>query len=320
MIEDAQADAVIQRYQITQIGSVLYVPLMGEGRDVQGILSLMRRRRGTFDDEQIRMAQVFAARAAAAIHAAKLYDQTRRTAETNAILLRKLNHRVKNNLSGIVALLSVNTPQMPGPARQWLDRAIHRIDTMARAHDLFSGGMSGVGITELIETTLATVMSAKGEDVRIETELQGVDDAMLSTDQAVTLAMVLHELAYNALAHALGGDRGAQGGNEGGRLLIRARRDVSSSVSIDVIDEPLSPVAVGSGQRESNGVRWREQTGPDGDGAGEGARGMGLELVRGLVGRELRGTFRLAANDAGGTTATIEFAVATRGDSARFNN
>jgi len=295
VVEDAATDEEYRRLGITGVGSVLYVPLSGEAREVQGILSLMRRTRGSFDEEQIKLAQVFAARAAAAIHAARLYEQSRRQAESNATLLRELNHRVKNNLASIVTLLSAGAPELQPHAQAWLDRAVERIHTMARAHDLFSGGISGVGLSDLVDTTLASVISVRGPDVEVETEIHD-GDILLSTDQAVTLAMVLHELAYNAMAHALRG---------GGRLLIRSEIRHGDRVVLEVVDEPAEAL-VGAGIGLGLRPEWHEHPTMSRRG------GMGLELVRGLVGRELRGKFALRSGPVGGTIATIEFSIGTR--------
>jgi two-component sensor histidine kinase len=306
IIEDAANDEEYRRFGIHDVGSALYVPLTGEAREVQGILSLMRRTRGSFDDEQVKLAQVFAARAAAAIHAARLYEKSRRQAETNATLLRELNHRVKNNLASIVGLLSAGAPKLQPEARVWLDRAVERIHTMARAHDLFSGGISGVGLADLVDTTLASVISARGPDVQVDTDVSDAN-VSLSTDHAVTLAMVLHELAYNALAHALTG---------GGRLLIRGRMRENGRVVLEVIDEPAAAlVAAAAGVDADHARHWRVP--PE---ARARAAGMGLELVRGLVGRELRGIFTLSSGSAGGTVATVEFTADSNSVSARSSN
>jgi GAF domain-containing protein len=56
LVEDAANDPEFNRCGITGIGSALYVPLSGEGREVQGVLSLMRRSRGSFDEEQVKLA------------------------------------------------------------------------------------------------------------------------------------------------------------------------------------------------------------------------------------------------------------------------
>jgi GAF domain-containing protein len=303
VVEDAANDPEFKRFGVTGIGSALYVPLAGEGRQVMGVLSLMRRTAGSFDQEQVKLAEVFAARAGGAIHAARLLEQTRRQAQTNATLLRELNHRVKNNLAGIVGLFSLGAPPMAPAARQWLDRAIDRINTMARAHSLFSGGLARVTLGELIDTTLATVLPARGQRVEVRTDVTGAD-VTLSTDQAVTLAMVLHELAYNALAHATG------------CLIIQARSvGDGNRIAIDVIDEPAAELAVvpapASGEEVSpaTNTHWlASAVEPRGVNGG----GSGLDLVRGLVARELHGQFSLAASSSGrGTLARVEFDVAS---------
>ena len=70
---------------------------------------------------------MLAARAAEAIQTARMHDAARRAAQTRQMLLRELNHRVKNNLASIVALLSIDRPEMPEQATAWLNRASERI-------------------------------------------------------------------------------------------------------------------------------------------------------------------------------------------------
>jgi two-component sensor histidine kinase len=89
--------------------------------------------------------------------------------------------------------------------------------------------------------------------------------------------MALHELCYNAIVHGLGGT--------GGTVTLRTRDAGPGQLAVDVID---------------NGKGFKS-----GDGNGE--TGAGLEIVRGLVGRELHGSFTLNPAPGGGTIATVEF-------------
>src|SRR4029450_13758656 len=119
----------------------------------------------------------------------------------------------------------MSAQQLAPPARQWLDRVIERILTMARAHDLFSGGMSEVDLRQLVDQVLPSLSILKPPGVTIKTDLDGVA-CRFSTPQAVSLAMVLHELCSNAIVHGIG---------EQGTLTIRARR-TPGGAGIDVID------------------------------------------------------------------------------------
>ena len=133
---------------------------------------------------------MFTARAAGAIENARLLEQTRHDADAKAMLLRELNHRVKNNLGSIITLLSLNEPEMSPAVRRWLDRAIDRIGTMARTHDLFVGGTNRVSLAQLVAQVIPSLSVLMPPTVELRTALSDVR-IMLRTDRAVSLAMVL---------------------------------------------------------------------------------------------------------------------------------
>src|SRR5205823_5265129 len=119
-----------------------------------------RYEKGDFTNGQRELTQILAARAGAAIENSKLLEQTRTDADTKAVLLRELNHRVKNNLAGIVGLLSMGEPEMPPATRRWLDRVIERIRILAGAHELFAGGVATAGLSDLVAKVLPSLSVA----------------------------------------------------------------------------------------------------------------------------------------------------------------
>ena len=268
------------------VQSVAYFPLLDNDGDPQGILVLIRHRPGPFDPAQIEMARVFATRAASAMENARLLDQTRRDAATKAMLLRELNHRVKNNLAGIVALLSMGEPEMPPAVRRWLDRVTDRVRVMAGAHQLFVGDAERVPLANLVERMLSSLSVARTPGVEMKLDLAAAPRVELRTEQAISLAMALHELCYNAIVHGLDGRSGS--------VTLRTREagtdNGNGRLAVDVIDTGRGLTTVT----------------PNGNGSDE-STGIGLEIVRGLVSRELHGSFSLAAAPGGGTVATIEF-------------
>ena len=300
------------------VGSVAYLPLLRTDGEVMGMLTLIRHAVGAFKQEQLNLAEMFTARAAAAIETARLLDQTRRDAEAKATLLRELNHRVKNNLSSIISLLSLDEPELSPAARQWLNRAIDRIRTMARTHDLFASGLDRVSIGELVDQMIPSLSVALPPGVRIEKELAAAE-VLLRTDQAVSLAMVLHELCYNAICHGTGST---------GVVTIRAAmaagqryaRSDAQTMVLEVIDggrpteEPQarrSLALLGASIRDSDRAAEDADRAAAGSPAARIARvgsgGLGLMLVEGLVTRELGGTFCLTRTEGGGSIARVQF-------------
>jgi two-component sensor histidine kinase len=289
IIEDSEkVKELVNPDEMRRLGvrSAMELPLRIESR-VIGMLIVGDRRPQVLDESKVQLARLLANQAAVILANHRLYQQMdeaiavqRRDADARAVLLRELNHRVKNNLAGIVALLSVGEPEMPENARQWLGRVTDRISNMARTHELLSGGMQTVDLKELVENMLPSLAVIRPPGVRIVSEMESVD-VVLGTERAVGLAMVLHELCYNAIVY---------GSGENGCVTIRARAAKDQRVVVEVMDQGLD------GRQKSV--------------EGESARrdgGMGLTLVRGLVSRELQGEFTLCSRAEGGTVATVSF-------------
>ncbi len=273
-----------------------------------------------FTDAERRLARLLGSQASVILANSRLYrqirralelhqellEQTRRDAATKTILLRELHHRVKNNLAGIVGLLSMDEPDLPADARQWLDRIVERIQTMARAHELFTHGVDKVGLPELVEQVLPSLSVLLSPGIEVRKDIDGTD-LRLDTQQAVTLAMVLHELCSNAIVHGL---------VDGGQLTIKARRS-DGKIIIDVIDQGRSDAlpALADHLGETmhvdaaemvtirHGEVWREGKLVE---TIEVERGIGLKLVSELVRRELKGRFQLIERPGSGTIARVE--------------
>lgn len=124
------------------------------------------------------------------------YDITeRRTAEeAQRFLLRELNHRVKNTLATVQALASQTVRHASDP-RQFLDAFSQRLRALGVAHGLLSEHeWRGIGIRELARQELKPFDETDTPRISI-----AGPDALLSPDQTLGLALVLHELASNAL-------------------------------------------------------------------------------------------------------------------------
>lgn len=286
-VEDTEnSPKLVNVEEMKRVGvrSMLGLPLRIESR-VIGLLVVGDSEPKMIGKSQLQLARLLANQAAVILANHRLYEQMgeaiavqRRDAESRAVLLRELNHRVKNSLAGIVGLLSVGEPKMPVEAKQWLGRVIERIGNMARTHELLSGGMQTIALDELVRQMLPSFAAIKPPGVRIELDVDGVD-VILGTQRAVGLAMVLHELCYNAVEHGAGPD---------GCITIRARGVEGGKVAVEVMDD-------GSGKKPDESA---QQSG-----------GLGLMLVRGLVSRELHGDFTLCDRADGGIMAKVEFSL-----------
>jgi two-component sensor histidine kinase len=283
---------------VPEVKSYISVPLFHSDQRPLGLLIFMRHTLGPFTHEQVELAEIVGARAGAAIENSRLHQQARAAARTNAMLLRELNHRVKNNLAGIAGLLEAADAEVSEASRPVLARLARRVRVMSDAHQLFVSGVAAITLAKLVEQVLASMAVPPLNGPRIELDLAAAANVQLRTDRAVSLAMVLHELSYNAIAHGCGA---------GGQLTLSARLNAGAKpiVAMEVKDDGAAA--------ESD----LAPTAPDGDrdgaialAVGPPRTGIGLHLVRGLVRRELHGTFTMTPLPGGGTCATVEFPLA----------
>lgn len=134
--------------------------------------------------------------------------------------LAENNHRVKNNLQVLAALIDMQVMDGPMlvPAQEF-----HRIATQIRAlaavHDLLTlqardeGQTEAVSAKAMLERLLPVMQKTVGQrSLRLD-----VEDVPLTTKQATSLALITNELVSNAIKHGQGevGIRFQTYGNEG---------------------------------------------------------------------------------------------------------
>lgn len=207
----------------------------------------------------------------------QLYEQARRDAEERSLLLRELDHRVRNNLSVILGLLSMERNRRPPrPAPEALASLENRLRSFLLVHEaLRRQNYRGVPIHEIAEKLAQRLRKAWDVERRIALELEG-SSVTLDEHQAFALALALNELITNAFRHAFPDGRH-------GRILIRSGEH-EGRFQLVVADD-----GVGSAQfRQSEVV------------------GSGRSIVEALVRDELAGTVEFHA-DPTGTEVSITF-------------
>ena len=127
-----------------------------------------------------------------------------RAQQRQLLLIHELNHRVKNILAMVqaIAAQTLSGADTPQEAQQALDQ---RLLALARAHDVLTReSWNGADLTDIVAGAVAPHEAIPG--LRIRTHGPPV---RLEPKAAVTLALVLHELATNAVKYgALSTDDG----------------------------------------------------------------------------------------------------------------
>jgi DNA-binding response OmpR family regulator len=128
-----------------------------------------------------------------------LYEQARRDAEDRAALLRELDHRVRNNLSIIMGLVSLERTRGSGrPAAEALLSLENRLRAFLLAYEAFRrSNYRGVPLKDIIQRILQRLGQTLRPSSQIATSVTG-DDDLIPERYGFALALALNEIASSA--------------------------------------------------------------------------------------------------------------------------
>ncbi|MBY3557003.1 sensor histidine kinase [Rhizobium laguerreae] len=199
----------------------------------------------------------------------------RKLAESNQrVFLDELNHRVKNNMTMLYALIrSAERESQSTEARAVLGDAAQRVGAMAAAQQVLytEQDRTGVDAREFVTAVCGSARQGFSKDVTLHID---VDAPYLRNEVTMPLALVLNELLTNAAKH---------GCDDSGRC----------EIWISLI------------RRDSEYVLTVRDRGSGFDLKDTGRRSSGTGLISGLV-RQLRGSFSVSPGP--GALCTVLFA------------
>jgi PAS domain S-box-containing protein len=196
------------------------------------------------------------------------------------VMLREINHRVKNNLQVIISLLRLQASRSAKPeVREAFDEACGRVSTITELHAaLFDGAQIGTidfgrYLHELCARLESGTRGGHGADVGVQVDAV---PGTIDLDRAVPLGLIVNELVTNAVKH---------GFVDGGTGTVRVRFERRDGLYRLSVRDDGRGVAGGVG-----GLR----------------EGLGMQLVHGFV-RRIRGSLTIVGEP--GFEAVIAFPV-----------
>ncbi len=261
---------------LPETGSEICIPLK-IGSQVLGVLDIEAPERNAFDESDTGAMETLANQIAIALENARLYSQTKGEAEIKATLLRELSHRVKNNLTAIAGLLYLRLDDNQTPREQILTETLTRVQSMAVAHTLLAASpQARVDLLELCRRVVSdTVNQMSLPEQPFPFTVQG-PSVEISSKQAASLALVLNELATNAIKYS---DKNSS---------------QACSLGIETSNGQLQLTLFNPGRL------------PEGFDPNAPSSSMGLSLVRTLVEKDLKGRFAISSSD-GAVTSVVTF-------------
>ncbi len=188
------------------IRSWLGVPLMVRERMI-GMLTIDSFQPGFFNKDHIRLVVPFANQVAVSIENSRLYEQARRDAETKAVLLREVNHRVKNNLSAIIGLLYAerrhNGVKDDVVYQNIMQDLINRVKGLSVVHHLLSAAeWTPLPLDKITQKLIDAALHSLPPGTKVTVNVRP-SPVVVVPKQANNLALVINELATNSLKYAL---------------------------------------------------------------------------------------------------------------------
>lgn len=194
-----------------------------------GVLEVDSRSEGEFSQSDIVFLQGVANILGMAIERQRMEQNLRDALDRQQILLKEANHRVNNSLQIVAAMLHLQSSSTASTDVQHeLREASSRITAIARAHQrLYKSGKIesldlGVYLADLCRDLAGSVPDC---EIKVSAE-EGIE---IRTDRGITVALLVNELATNAIKHAYSGSQC--------RIWVTLSRKGESALAITVRDE-----------------------------------------------------------------------------------
>ncbi|MBT4576422.1 MAG: PAS domain S-box protein, partial [Candidatus Cloacimonetes bacterium] len=203
-------------------------------------------------------------------------------AETQKVLLREVNHRVKNNLSALISMLHKGQDHAE---EKGLDSATvlavmeERIHGLVNVHSMLShSGWQPIKLSDLCKQIIGESMSSVISTGKVRL-IVGKSGVMIGSDLAHHLTMVLNELAMNTLKYAL------------------INRDVATiTINIKKIKNQVEMCFCDDGPGYPKKLLKGDYS----------EAGVGFELIQGIVKRSMGGDLQIKNDNGAKTIITFE--------------
>lgn len=158
--------------------------------------------------------------------------------ETTTTLVHEIDHRVKNNLQMVSAMILLQSLDQPDPElRRGLTDTLARVEALSTVHRRFhqSPDVSQFDVADYIRDLLGDLVAATGRtDIRLDLDLAS---AIVPASKSAAIALLFNEVFTNALKHAFPA-------GSGGTLrvsMVSAGNRIDAVVEDDGVGMPEAP-------------------------------------------------------------------------------
>ena len=211
------------------IRRAMNVILQGDGSPF-GVLEVDSRSEGEFSEYDIAFLQGAANILGMAIEQQQYRRKLQAALERHQILLKEVNHRVKNSLQVVSSMLHLQASAVGDPAlSDRLNEASTRISAVGRAYErlAYNADYESIGLASYLREVINDLETAVAP---CKIQLEAPEEIKFAADRAILVALVINELVLNAGKHAYPN-------SSGGSIGVRVVRTEKDRILISVRDE-----------------------------------------------------------------------------------
>jgi two-component sensor histidine kinase len=230
------------------IRRAMNVILQGDGSPF-GVLEVDSRSEGEFGEHDITFLQGAANILGMAIEQQRYQRKLQAALDRHQILLKEVNHRVKNSLQVISGMLRLQASAVGDPGlSEHLNEASSRILAVGRAYErlAYNADYENIDLVSYLRQVIDDLASAVAP---CNVQFEAAEEIQFAADRAILVALIITELVLNAGKHAYPDATSCS-------IWVRLGRTGKQFVAVSVRDEGIG-LPAGLDPTTSKRLGWR---------------------------------------------------------------
>jgi two-component sensor histidine kinase len=211
------------------IRRAMNVILQGDGSPF-GVLEVDSKSEGEFGERDIAFLQGAANILGMAIEQQQYQRKLQAALERHQILLKEVNHRVKNSLQVVSSMLQLQAKTVGNPdLSERLNEASSRVNAVGRAYErlAYNADYENIGLVEYLREVIGDLETTVAPS---KINLDAPEEIQFAADRAILVGLIVTELVSNAGKHAYPD-------GPGGSIQVRLVQTENNTVLVSVRDE-----------------------------------------------------------------------------------